>query len=83
VRFVGNGLHPTDYRRIDEWVQRLAGWTGKGLPEVFFFTHEPDNLLAPDLSLYLFEQVAAGTTFSARGPKFIDGPESGEQMALF
>ena len=82
VRFVGNGLHPTDYRRIDEWVQRLAGWTGRGLPEVFFFTHEPDNLLAPDLSLYLVAQVRKNTTAETRGPEFHRDPGA-DQLKLF
>ena len=25
IRFVGNGLHPTDYKRIDDWVKKLGG----------------------------------------------------------
>ena len=50
VRFVGNGLHPTDYTRIDEWVERIVSWQKMGLREVYFFTHEPDNLLAPDIA---------------------------------
>lgn len=83
LRFVGNDLHPTDYERIQSWTRRLREWTAAGLQEIYFFTHEPDNLLAPDLSLYLSEQVAADPMFTTRGPKFIDGPESGEQMALF
>ena len=23
IRFVGNGLYPTDYTRVDDWVQRI------------------------------------------------------------
>ncbi|MGB3618604.1 MAG: DUF72 domain-containing protein, partial [Catalinimonas sp.] len=26
VRFVGNDLHPTDFTRLDAWVQRLRAW---------------------------------------------------------
>ncbi len=52
VRFVGNGLHQTDYTRIEEWGARLAAWSANGLQEIYFFTHEPDNLLSPELAAY-------------------------------
>lgn len=83
IRFVGNGLHPTDYTRMDAWVERLKEWSAKGLQTIYFFPHEPDNILAPDLSVYLHRQVAARSDFQVRGPELIDGPEPGDQMALF
>jgi len=52
VRFVGNGLHPTDYSRITDWAERLTLWFSQGLREVYFFCHEPDNLLAPELTAH-------------------------------
>jgi len=52
IRFVGNGLHPTDYSRIQQWAERLAYWGSLGLEEAYFFCHEPDNLLAPELAAY-------------------------------
>jgi uncharacterized protein YecE (DUF72 family) len=82
IRFVGNGLVPSDYTRIDEWVQRLQGWMKKGLSEIYFFPHEPDNLLAPDLSLYLFQQLKTHTSANVRGPRLLDTDE-GQQMSLF
>lgn len=82
VRFVGNGLHPTDYERIDRWVDRLNDWFRQGLHEVFFFTHEPDNILAPELARYLYEQIGVNDAIKTRGPSFPDEPE-GEQMSLF
>jgi uncharacterized protein YecE (DUF72 family) len=83
VRFVGNNLHPTDYARIDEWVERLENWFSQGLSEVYFFTHEPDNLLAPDLAIYLFEKMKKPDGTSVRGPKIIETEQPGEQMTLF
>lgn len=62
IRFVGNGLHPTDFSRVDEWAGRMASWFQQGLHAVYFFCHEPDNLLAPDLALY------AGRVFAAAMP---------------
>ncbi|MCI5081280.1 MAG: DUF72 domain-containing protein, partial [Saprospiraceae bacterium] len=53
VRFVGNGLHSTDYSRIDAWIDLLKEWLEAGLQKVYFFPHEPDNILAPELSEYV------------------------------
>jgi uncharacterized protein YecE (DUF72 family) len=84
VRFVGNGLHPTDYERIDAWVDRMATWLEKGVQSIYFFPHEPDNLLAPDLSIYLLEQVQSKLQVEVRGPSIPpkDAPP-GSQMQLF
>lgn len=76
IRFVGNALHPTDYQRIEAWGERLRQWMEQGLQEVFFFTHEPDNLLAPDLAAF------AAAAFSSKIPGLITrGPKPVEQPA--
>ncbi|MEM6963885.1 MAG: DUF72 domain-containing protein [Bacteroidota bacterium] len=81
VRFVGNGLQPTDYERIDAWVERMNKWTTTGLKEIYFFPHEPDNLLAPDLALYLVDALKKHFAVEVRGPKFYEA--DGGQMSLF
>lgn len=85
VRFVGNGLHPTDYERAAEWVQRLKSWAQQGVHEIYFFPHEPDNLLAPEIAAHFYAaacEVIDG--IQARGPE-LSGPSDakGEQMSLF
>lgn len=83
IRFVGNNLHPTDYSRIDQWVERLAAWFETGLREAFFFPHEPDNLLAPELAAYVLKKAKKGIPdVECRGPKFIE-EGGGQQMTLF
>lgn len=82
VRFVGNGLHPSDYKRIDEWTDRILHWHKLGLKEVYFFTHEPDNILAPELAKYLADKLQSQKDVITRGPKFYDDGV-GEQMSLF
>ena len=82
VRFVGNGLHDTDYERIDEWVLQLKKWWENGLSEIYFFPHEPDNILAPEMTAYLYEKLQAYEDIDIRGPKLLNA-DLGEQMSLF
>lgn len=80
IRFVGNGLHPTDYERIRAWSERLKHWFDAGLHAAYFFTHEPDNLLAPDLAAFCAEVFGEKMPeVVMRGPK----PVSGQQGTLF
>jgi len=81
IRFVGNALHPSDYTRIDQWVARLTSWLNQGLQAVYFFPHEPDNLLAPELASYLYNQIQQLPNVISRGPKLLE-PDP-EQLSLF
>ena len=83
VRFIGNDLHPTDYTRLDEWVQRLKKWFEMGLYDVYFFTHSPDNLTAPSLAKYFQTQIEAHFPAILRGPKLIDIEQKPYQISLF
>ncbi len=57
IRFVGNSLHPSDYKRIDQWVTLINKWIGQGIEEVYFFMHMHDEGLSPDLTQYAVEQM--------------------------
>lgn len=84
VRFVGNDLHPSDYTRIDAWISRIAQWFEQGLQQVFFFTHEPDNLKAPQLAEHLTGQLLAGKLrWTTRGPKSLSAEPDNGQFRLF
>lgn len=83
VRFVGNGLHPSDYTRIDAWVERILRWLQKGLDTIYFFPHEPDNLLAPELAAYLWEKISGLENVESRGPSLSEAGPTGGQMTLF
>jgi uncharacterized protein YecE (DUF72 family) len=75
IRFVGNDLHATDYQRIRDWAARLRKWFDAGLQAVYFFTHEPDNLKAPDLAAFcadVFSQAIPDAVI--RGPERIEPP---------
>ncbi|TAE00008.1 MAG: DUF72 domain-containing protein [Bacteroidetes bacterium] len=57
IRFVGNALDSSDYSRIDAWVNRLKIWLENGLENLYFWVHEPDNLLSPDLANYFIKKM--------------------------
>jgi uncharacterized protein YecE (DUF72 family) len=78
IRFVGNGLHKTDYVRIDEWVQRIKQWQEQGLQSLWFFMHQHDERYSPILCDYVTEKINAELGLSLTRPKFI-----GEQKSLF
>ena len=56
IRYVGNSMHPTDFTRIDSWVDRIKKWMDSGLKEIYFFIHNHDELYSPELSKYAIEQ---------------------------
>lgn len=82
IRFVGNGLHSTDYERIDDWVSRLTQWFDFGLKEVYFFPHQPDNILAPQMVAYFVEKMQHAYDVNVRGPK-LNMEQAGAQFSLF
>lgn len=74
IRFVGNGLHPTDYQRIDAWVERIRQWIDRGIEKVYFFMHQHDELHSPILCKYLIEQLNAKCAISLNVPHFQNDP---------
>lgn len=72
VRFVGNDLHPTDYTRIDDWVQRIKKWMQQGLHQLFFFMHQNEEINSPELLKYFIQQMNlhCGTTIPE--PQFVE-----------
>lgn len=82
VRFVGNGLVDSDYSRIDEWIDRLGSWFAQGLKQVYFFPHEPDNILAPELADYVVKQAKEKLKVITRGPD-LERYAGGGQISLF
>ena len=75
IRFVGNSLHPSDYTRIDEWVNRIKYWLDNGLKELYFFMHMHDEAYSPELSVYLIDKFNNVSGLSLQKPEFIQKPE--------
>lgn len=82
IRWNGNGLVPTDFTRLDAWLHRLREWTEQGISEIYLFTHEPDNVLAPEAVDYTVRRAREILVCETRGPVFHKKDKS-EQMSLF
>jgi len=81
IRFVGNGLITSDIKRLNQWVTLLEGWESLGIQEVYFFPHQPDNVLAPEATVK-FSQFLDPNVFQFRYPN-LSLHQEGEQMDLF
>jgi uncharacterized protein YecE (DUF72 family) len=81
IRYVGNNLHPTDYQRIDAWVDRIKSWVDKGLRELYFFTHNPEETNSPEMCRYVVEQFNKKCGTTLKPPKLMEKPP--ENLSLF
>jgi uncharacterized protein YecE (DUF72 family) len=72
IRFVGNGLHPTDYTRVDDWVQRIKHWINQGIHKVYFLMHQHEEIHSPELANYVIQELNKHCGTSIPEPKFID-----------
>jgi uncharacterized protein YecE (DUF72 family) len=72
VRFVGNDLHPTDYVRVDDWIQRIKKWLDAGLKRVYFFMHQTEEVYSPELARYAIRQFNKHCGTSIPEPVFVE-----------
>jgi len=57
IRFNGYGLHDSDYKRLDEWADRINIWINLGLHEVYFYVHQENEKHTPIIADYFIEQI--------------------------
>ena len=69
IRFVGNNLADSDYKRIDDWVERLKDWTVQGLKSIWFFMHQNDERYVPEACVYFINQLNAKLGTLVKVPK--------------
>jgi uncharacterized protein YecE (DUF72 family) len=78
IRYVGNSLHPTDYTRVDAWIERMASWLKKGMQELYFFMHMHDEAFSPELTVYMVDKLNAACGLNLTKPQFVQ-----QQAGLF
>ncbi len=81
VRFTGNALHPTDFSRIDQWAAKLQLWIEKGLKDIYFFIHQPEEVLCADIAIDLITKLNKNLSANLPMPSFREN--EGEQGNLF
>jgi uncharacterized protein YecE (DUF72 family) len=72
IRFVGNSLDRTDYKRVDDWVARIKDWKEQGLQSVWFFMHQHDERYSPELCDYVEEELNKALGLKLHRPEFIE-----------
>ncbi|HXB32225.1 MAG TPA: hypothetical protein VNV35_02335, partial [Puia sp.] len=72
----------TDFRRIDEWGERLGSWIDRGLREVYFFVHDHEELFSPELCAYAVGVFNKSFGAGLKAPRLI-GEEPGGGLTLF
>ncbi|WP_435131960.1 DUF72 domain-containing protein [Formosa sp. A9] len=56
VRYVGAN-HSSDYKRLDDWVERLKLWQDQGIKEIDFFIHQNTEKESPLLAAYFIKAL--------------------------
>ncbi len=81
IRFVGNNLHSTDFSRLDKWIKIIQLLFSKGISQIYFFIHQPENIFTPQLAHYLGLNWKEKNKIDVRFPVKINSTE--KQMTLF
>lgn len=69
IRFVANDLHPSDFKRMDDWLERLSMWIQSGLENLYFFIHTPNKSLVPDLAVYFINRLNTINGINVKPPE--------------
>lgn len=68
IRYNGAN-HPSDYSRLDDWLERLEVWHREGLKNCYFFVHQNVEKASPLLSGYFIEKFNAMFDTEIKVPK--------------
>ncbi len=89
LRFVGNDLHASDFERVKKWVLHIIALCQMDneyenpISDLYFFAHEPNNDLAPDLAEFFIGLLMIMLpNFCPPAPEYFDKNKS-EQGSLF
>ncbi|CAL2075445.1 DUF72 domain-containing protein [Tenacibaculum sp. 190524A02b] len=77
IRYVGAN-HPSDYNRLDAWVNRLQEWTEAGLQNIHFFVHQNLEIESPLLAAHFIRNLNKTLELNLKIPN----EETNQQMTL-
>lgn len=72
IRFVGSNLHPSDYRRLEEWATRIGSWIDRGIKRIYFFMHHPDEVHTPTLVTHFTRLLNERCGLSLSVPELVE-----------
>lgn len=68
IRYVGAN-HASDYRRLDDWIDRIKEWHSAGLRSLYFFVHQNLEVESPLLAAHFIEKLNEALGLQVRGPQ--------------
>ena len=81
IRFVGSN-HPSDYQRLDDWVDRIENWTNQGIQSISFFIHQNIEIESVLLSSYFIKKLNKRLSINLKVPKTLLDVQN-QQQTLF
>jgi uncharacterized protein YecE (DUF72 family) len=70
IRFQGDSPHPTDEKRLNDWVRRITYWLQNGLQEVYFFMHQHHEIHAPEMAAQFIAKLNTAAQLQLMKPSF-------------
>lgn len=77
ARYVGAN-HPTDYERLDEWIETIKIWKKAGLQQLYFFIHQNVEVESPLLAAHFITKLNDAIGTSLHIPEKPDNPKKGD-----
>lgn len=74
VRWLGNNLHKTDYKRIDDWVVKISELMNNGITNLYFFPHEPNDILCPEITSHFIKKINEDLDYVISDLRFFNQP---------
>ena len=71
IRFVANSKHPTDFIRLNSWIERLKDWKAKGLRSAWFLVHSYNESVAPEIARDFIKKLNSELGTSLKEPQLL------------
>ena len=82
VRYVGAN-HPSDYDRLDAWIETLVEWKKAGLQQLYFFIHQNVEVESPLLAAHFINKLNDALDIDLPIPQKPEDPKKGKSTSLF